>query len=138
MQDDGGDVLGNLPRSRPGRRSEKRTGGTAKRSTAAKGSGAAKRSTGTKRSTAAKKPARAKASAKAAATAGKSSAAKKPAAKRQAAGAKSAPPQQAAPRSAQGGNPVEDAVRAATKVAETGLRVASGVTREVLRRLPRP
>lgn len=120
MQDDGGDVLGNLPRSRPGRRSEKRTGGTAKRSTAAK------------------KPARAKASAKAAATAKKSSAAKKPAAKRQAARAKSAPPRQAAPRSAQGGNPVEDAVRAATKVAETGLRVASGVTREVLRRLPRP
>ena len=38
----------------------------------------------------------------------------------------------------QGGDPVTGAVRAATRVAETGLKVAGGVTREVLRRLPRP
>ena len=101
MQDDGGDVLGNLPRSRPGRRSEKRTGGTAKRSAPAKGSGPAAKKAGGKKAA--------------------SSSAKRTTAKKRAPG-----------------NPVEDALRAATRVAETGLRVAEGVTREVLRRLPRP
>jgi hypothetical protein len=36
------------------------------------------------------------------------------------------------------GDVVGEAVRAAASVAEAGLRVASGLTREVLRRLPRP
>jgi hypothetical protein len=40
--------------------------------------------------------------------------------------------------SAADGDVVGEAVRAAASVAEAGLRVASGLTREVLRRLPRP
>jgi hypothetical protein len=111
MQDDGGDVLGNLPRSRPGRRSEKRSAG-------AKKPAAAKRS-----SAKPKAPAKPKAAAK-----------PRPAAKPRARPSTPKPP----PAPAHGGNPVEDAVRAAAKVAETGLRVAGDVTREVLRRLPRP
>jgi hypothetical protein len=96
MADDGG-VLGNLPRSRPGQRSEKR-----KEKTAARAAG----------------PPR--------------SARSKPSAppKRQSA----APPQ---PVSG-GGDPVGDAIRTVTGVAATGARVAGGVAREVLRRLPRP
>ena len=80
MEDRGDDVLGNLPRTRPGRRSEKRR-----------------------------------------------------------AGSKQAPPRRRAaqPPPAEA-DPVGDAVRAAAGVAETGLRVANGITRELLRRLPRP
>jgi hypothetical protein len=77
--DDGGDVLGNLPRTRPGRRSEKRTGTT------------------------------------------------KPRPKQRA-------PEPPPPEP----DPVGDAIRAAAGVAGAGLRVANGVTRELLRRLPRP
>jgi hypothetical protein len=83
MEDEGG-VLGNLPRSRPGRRSQKRTGG-----------GAGKRPADT---------------------------------------ARPATPPQGAP----GNDPVGDAVRLATQVPLAGVRVAAGVTRELLRRLPRP
>jgi hypothetical protein len=79
---DGGDVLRNLPRSRPGRRSEKRDRRQA------------------------------------------------PGARRQ----KANPPPPPEP----GGDPVGDAVRFAGKAAETGMKVAAGVTRELLRRLPRP
>jgi hypothetical protein len=81
MEDRGDDVLGNLPRTRPGRRSEKRDGRQA------------------------------------------------PVASRQK--AKPPPPES-------GGDPVGDAVRAAAGVAEAGIRVANGITRELLRRLPRP
>jgi hypothetical protein len=81
MEDRGDDVLGNLPRTRPGRRSEKRDGGAAKRS----------------------KP-------------------------------RQPPPE---PEAAEA-DPVGDAVRAAAGVAEAGIRVANGITRELLRRLPRP
>lgn len=78
--EDGGDVLGNLPRTRPGRRSEKRDG--------------------------------------------------KPGQKRP----RTPPPEPPEPEA----DPVGDAVRAAAGVAGAGLRVANGITREVLRRLPRP
>ncbi len=61
--------------------------------------------------------------------------------KRDAAGARR--PARAAPApehvSDPGGQaPVEAAVRAATRAAGGGVRVASGLTRELLRRLPRP
>jgi hypothetical protein len=97
MADDGG-VLGNLPRSRPGQRSEKRM-----QKTAAKAAERAERS-----------------------------------------GSKAAAPPKAAsrPRAARGtppaGDPVGHAIRSVTGVAATGARVAGGVAREVLRRLPRP
>jgi hypothetical protein len=49
------------------------------------------------------------------------------------------PPRRAPePPPGRGGDPVGDAVRAAAKVAETTVRVGLGVTREILRRLPRP
>jgi hypothetical protein len=103
MTDDDGGVLGNLPRSRPGQRSEKRTGRTAAEA----------------------------------------------AAPRKAAPKKAAPPKQTAPPPTQtapppqqppshAGDPVGDAIRTVTGVAATGARVAGGVAREVLRRLPRP
>jgi hypothetical protein len=79
MEDGGGDVLGNLPRTRPGRRSEKRKG-TTERSR----------------------------------------------------------PRPRPPEPPSRSDPVGDAVRAAAGAAEAGLRVANGITREVLRRLPRP
>jgi hypothetical protein len=78
--EDGGDVLGNLPRTRPGRRSEKREGQTETR-----------------------RPRR-----------------------------QPPPPPEPDP------DPVGDAVRAAAGVAGAGFKVAGGITREVLRRLPRP
>jgi hypothetical protein len=95
MTDDDGGVLGNLPRSRPGPRSEKRAGRRA-------GEPAAR-------------PERIKSEAAAAAS----------------------PPRDAPPPS-HGGDPVGDAIRTVTGVAATGARVAGGVAREVLRRLPRP
>ena len=86
MADDGG-VLGNLPNSRPGRRSEKR-------------------------------PAQARAAAQ-----------PRPA-------AAEARPVEAGEEKAQG-DPVGDAIRTATGLAAAGARVANGVAREVVRRLPR-
>lgn len=91
-------LLGNLPRSRPGTRSQKR--GTTTGSKPAP-----------KRSQAAKPGVKSTAAARS----------RKPA-------AKPPEPEPSAP------NPLESAV----KVAGAGLRVAEGVTREVLRRLPRP
>jgi hypothetical protein len=79
--EDGGEVLGNLPRTRPGRRSEKREN--------------SRRSTG--------------------------------------AGRREPPkPAQSEP------DPVGDAIRGAAGVAQAGVRVANAITRELLRRLPRP
>ena len=79
--EDGGDVLGNLPRTRPGRRSEKR---------ATPEAAAARR--------------------------------------------------QDRPAGPQRGEPdrVGDAIRAAAGVAQAGVKVANGITREMLRRIPRP
>jgi hypothetical protein len=99
MTDDGG-VLGNLPRSRPGQRSDKRTGRTA---------------------------------------------AKAPSAPRPPKPPKSAPREappasesRDAPPASHAGDPVGEAIRTVTGVAATGARVAGGVAREVLRRVPRP
>jgi len=111
MDDEGG-VLGNLPRSRPGRRSEKRDAGRSAKTS----------------------PRASKTSARAAQTAeARSAKAARPSG--QASGRPEPPPQ----RPAEGGpDPVGDAVRLAAGVAGLGFRVANGVTREVLRRLPRP
>jgi hypothetical protein len=83
MADDGG-VLGNLPRSRPGRRSEKRSEEPAPPS-------------------------------------------------RQAPAAGASDPDDRPPA-----DPIADAIRTATGAAAAGARVANGLAREVLRRLPRP
>jgi hypothetical protein len=88
MEDGGGDVLGNLPRTRPGRRSEKR------------------------------EPRAKPASGRQSPVAGRQG--RGPAAVRDDA------------------DPVGDAVRLAARTAGAGLRVANGITRELLRRLPRP
>jgi hypothetical protein len=109
MTDDGG-VLGNLPRSRPGQRSDKRA-------SRAERSGS-------------------KAAAPAAGARPRSSARPKPAAgARRVAGSAAGEPQ---PSPATGGDPVRGAIRGVAGVALTGAKVATGVTREVLRRLPRP
>ena len=80
MNGDDRGLLGNLPRSRPGTRSEKR------------------------------------------------------------AGASSAEESPASPKPAEpaAGDPVGGALRTAARTAEAGLRTAGDVTREILRRLPRP
>jgi hypothetical protein len=111
---DGG-VLGNLPHSRPGRRSEKRDAG---------------------------RPAEATGAAAEKAEAIDSAAAKTPRPKR---AARPRTPAAARPRRTQAPTPeprsrgpVEEAVHLAGRIAGTGVRVAGGVTKEVLRRLPRP
>ena len=81
MSADEGGILGNLPRSRPGTRSEKRPeqgGRTGRPEREPRGPGAAE------------------------------------------------------------SDPVGEAVRGAVRLAGAGLRVADGITREVLRRVPRP
>jgi hypothetical protein len=79
MTDDGG-VLGNLPNSRPGRRSDKR-------------------------------PAEPRAA---------------------------PPPPPASDEQREQADPVGEAIRTATGIAAAGARVANGVARELVRRLPRP
>ncbi len=96
MDDESG-VLGNLPRKRPGTRSQKRDApARAARAAEQRGTKAARPSTQAK--------------------------------------ARPKPPQPA-PRRA---DPVGEAVRTAAKVAGSGLKLADGLTREVLRRLPKP
>jgi hypothetical protein len=101
-------VLGNLPRTRPGRRSDKRAAG---------------------------RPAEAAGTAARKAEAGKGAAARTPRPKRPAAQRKPAPE---APPEQQRGGPIEDVLHTAGRVAGAGARVAEGLAREVLRRLPRP
>ena len=48
------------------------------------------------------------------------------------------PKQSSASRPTEPDDPVGDALRTAARTAEAGLRVANEVTRQVLRRLPRP
>jgi hypothetical protein len=111
MTDDGG-VLGNLPRSRPGQRSDKRTGRTA-----------------------------AKAASRAERTDSEAAAPAAGAAKPPKSASREAPPaseSRDAPPASHAGDPVGDAIRTVTGVAATGARVAGGVAREVIRRLPRP
>jgi hypothetical protein len=155
MTDDGG-VIGRLPRSRPGHRSAKRAekpgsegaepagGGTtrAKRSATAKPSGgAAGRATG---SGTAKTTARAATRAeRSGAKAARPTSAARPASGAAARGGARRPagPTAAEARRAQRAgrvDPVADAVRTVTGLAATSARVANGVAREVLRRLPRP
>jgi hypothetical protein len=85
MTDDDASVLGNLPRSRPGRRSGKR---------------------GTTRNEA---------------PAPKVTATAKP-----------------TPEPQRGSDPVGETLRTAAKVAETGIRLTTGLAQEIVRRLPRP
>jgi hypothetical protein len=117
-------VLGNLPRSRPGRRSAKRGSGSRTAATAAP---AAKRAPSTRA-----KAARAKTSAKA-----KTRAQAKPS--RTAAKPKPVPrpeskptPPFPEPQAGGGTDPLTGAVRLAGKVAEVGLKTAGGL----LKRLP--
>ena len=59
--------------------------------------------------------------------------------KRPAAPAAATPPRTEVKRAdGDDGDPVGDVLRVAARTAEAGLRAASDVTREVLRRLPRP
>jgi hypothetical protein len=112
--EDGG-VLGNLPRTRPGRRSEKRSAGRpaeaagAAAEKAEAGGGAAARTPRPKRATTRSRPA----------------------------GARSRRPAEPAPEPSRGG-PIGDVVHTAGKVVGAGARVAEGLAKEVLRRLPRP
>jgi hypothetical protein len=101
MDEDSG-VLGNLPRSRPGTRSQKRDA-----------------------------PARAARSAEQ-----RSAPAARPSA--QARPRPKARPKPAPAPEPPSSDPVGGAVRTAAKVAGGGLKLANGLTREVLRRLPKP
>jgi hypothetical protein len=123
MADDGG-VLGNLPRSRPGHRSEKRT-----ERSAAPAAGA--------QPGAARRPKKTATTGTASAGAAKPGPARRP---KTSAGDRPAPHagDPVADATPHAGDPVGDAIRTVTGVAATGARVAGGVAREVLRRLPRP
>jgi len=139
-------LLGNLPRSRPGTRSDKRAGAGAADGLVQEPEPAA----GRKSKAAKSKPAAAKAKAPGkteAAAKGKSKpvAKAKPRPKTTAKPRDPAPPPPTPPRPAPPRQPVAaeprpsgGPLRSAAKVAGTGLRVAEGVTRTVLRRLPRP
>ena len=122
-------ILGNLPRSRPGVRSDKRAGGASppKRTPARpKAAGAKARAT---KAAGAKPRATTAAAAKPPVT--------KTAAKPKAAAAPPPPPRQAPPPQRQP-DTVERAVQLVGDVAETGIKVAARVAGGVLRRLPRP
>ncbi|HEX5909005.1 MAG TPA: hypothetical protein VFY44_00845 [Thermoleophilaceae bacterium] len=114
-------LLGNLPRSRPGTRSDKRGDGTGSKP-APKRSQAAK--PGVKNAAAAKKKA----------PAAKKNAPKKPPAPK----SQPAPEPRPEPVASKSVPPSPSPLESAVKVAGAGLKVAEGVTREVLRRLPRP
>jgi hypothetical protein len=132
MADDGG-VLENLPRSRPGQRSAKRSS----KGSAPDASGAGR--SGAKAATRAEERG-AKASQPAPGSTARNTARPKPAAgtRRVAGGGAGESAAGGAPLEPQPSDPVGDALRLAASVAATGARVAQGVAREVLRRLPRP
>jgi hypothetical protein len=101
MDGDPDEVLGNLPRSRPGRRSDKRPSAAAKRAAEdaeRRGSAAARGA-------------------------------------RDATGSR--PAGDPSPQQSEG-DPLGGALRFAGRAAEAGLQVAAGISREILRRLPRP
>jgi hypothetical protein len=137
MNDDGS-VLGRLPRSRPGTRSEKRaeTDGGAEKAGAASSRPAAATARAAKaaeqRGTRASRPATGATGGRAAKSPG-GRPTKDAGAPRSAGPAHSAPPERE-PR----GDPITRALRASVKVVEGGLKLAGGITRELLRRLPRP
>jgi hypothetical protein len=105
-------ILGNLPRSRPGVRSEKRAGGASpQKRTPAKAKPAAAKPRAVKASKAAPPPPR----------------------------AGPPPPKPAPPKpAATGGDSIERAVHLVGDVAETSIKVVAKVAGGVLRRLPRP
>ena len=115
MSDDPG-VLGNLPRSRPGRRSEKRGGAWSEAAESAAGAGAAATP---------KRPARKPRQTQAR----KTTAAQRP--RRQQPRPKPQPQQQTT-------DPVSGAIRAAGGLAEAGVKTAVKVAGGVIKRLPRP
>ena len=104
--EDGG-VLGNLPHTRPGRRSEKRAAG---RPAETAGAAARKAEAGGAKAAATPRPRRARSSAAAPEPADESGT----------------------------GGPLEDLMHGAGKVAGAGVRVAGGLAKDLLRRLPRP
>jgi hypothetical protein len=101
MDADGGEVLGNLPRSRPGKRSEKRERPAAAAERAAESA--------ERRGGAAARPGRG-------------------------ASRRGTP----ATPDAAGIDPVRDAAKLAVRTAGAGFKVAEAVSRELLRRIPRP
>ncbi len=122
-------LLGNLPRSRPGTRSDKRADGSGSKP-APKRSQAAKpgvKDTAAKAKKAPAKPRKASAASK-----------KAPAAKRAAATERPAARDRPTPVASKSVPPSPSPLESAVKVAGAGLRVAEGVTRGVLKRLPRP
>jgi hypothetical protein len=112
MTDEGG-VLGNLPNSRPGKRSAKRDRPAKAAETAA---------------------VRAEAAGKPAAKPARASKAKRTSVKPGRGPAGTARP----PRAEPSADPVGAAVRGAASLAVTGVKVAGAVTQELLRRLPKP
>ena len=145
MADDDG-VLGNLPRSRPGKRSEKRDSGG--RPSDAAGKAAAGAEAGGKAAAKAPRAAKPRARAKPTASAkpGRAAAGAGAPSQRVATGARKASSggarptrrQPADPAPQPSGDAVTSVVRTAATVAATGVRVAGAVTQEILRRLPRP
>jgi hypothetical protein len=130
MSPDDPGVMGNLPRSRPGRRSAKRAG--AAETTAAKtsetkpaASRPAKRTTSSGTAKAAKPRS--------------SSTRTRPRTTQRPKPAEPSTPRQQPQAEVQGGtDPVTGAVMLAGKVVEGGLKVASGVAGGIIKRLPRP
>jgi hypothetical protein len=113
MEAEGDGVLDNLPSSRPGRRSEKRSSG------ARGGKRAAGRPAASTRRAA-------------------EDAERRGAAAAVTPGDETPPPAPSPDPSEKGGRPIGDAVRAAAQLTGAPLRIGVIVTREVLRRLPRP
>lgn len=155
MPDDDPGLLGNLPRSRPGTRSDKRDSG------ADPGGAGSEKPRSIASKPAAKRSQAAKPGSRRGATASKASPTKKAGSSQRTGSVKSKAPAKGAPTAAAGkaspkAKPVPVSVseprdegqeagagrsgplRSAANVAGTGLRVAEGVTRKVLRRLPRP
>jgi hypothetical protein len=136
MADDDG-VLGNLPHSRPGKRSAKRDSGSRPSNAARKA--AAKSEAGGKPAAKAPRASKPRSRAKPAASSkpGRAAAGAGAPSQRGATGARSARRQPADPTPPQrSSDPVTTVVRTAATVAATGVRVAGAVTQEILRRLP--
>jgi hypothetical protein len=123
---DGG-VLGKLPHSRPGRRSEKRGAG---RPSQAAGAAAEKAEAVDAAAARTPRPAR------------PSRPPKRQTRPRQGAATRTKraapPPRRQPPPAPASGGPVEQAVRAVGKIAGAGLQVAGGVAKGLVRRIPRP
>lgn len=127
MTDDEPGILGNLPRSRPGTRSDKRgeKPGEKKPPSAARASSPSK-----------PKATRAKAAAAKPKAASKGRASAKPKAAAQPRATRKAPTPPPAPRPEPGGaDPVGDIVRAGEALARSGIRVGSAIAGEAFRRL---